>query len=277
MFWFDEAGAYHAGSLRYALLAMQVVLFLISAVHMLLRARGLEKSARLHHLAIGAFGITMTVMVVLQVLNPLLPLYAAGCLLGTSILHTFVLEDLREERRLELEEMLRKDREFQQELGSARLLAYTDALTGVKSSHAYIQAEQQVDGRIAEGTLKDFGVIVFDVNGLKQMNDSQGHEAGDRLIRDACRLICVQFKHSPVYRIGGDEFVAMLEGEDFQNRKALLEEFEQAVEENRRRGAAVVASGLAVFRPGQDNSYRRVFERADVRMYDRKGQLKSLQ
>ena len=90
-------------------------------------------------------------------------------------------------------------------------------------------------------------------------------------------MICQQFNHSPVFRIGGDEFVAMLEGEDYKNRKVLLAEFETRTEESVTSGGPVVATGLAMYRPGRDNSYRRIFERADQRMYDRKGVLKAME
>ena len=217
----------------------------------------------------------MSILVIVQVTYPLLPLYSVGWLLGTCILHTFVLEDMKEDRRLELEEMILREEKQKKELGSARQLAYRDSLTGVKSYNAYVEAEQQVNERIASGKLNEFGVIVFDVNGLKQMNDTQGHDAGDCLLQDASRLICTRFKHSPVFRIGGDEFVALLEGEDYQNRLSLLADFETQAEINLRKGATVVASGLATFRPEEDKSYRQVFERADARMYDRKGMLKA--
>ena len=162
--------------------------------------------------------------------------------------------------------MILREEKPKKELGSAKQLAYRDSLTGVKSYNAYVEAEQLV---------KEFGVVVFDVNGLKQMNDTHGHDAGDSLLQDACRLICARFMHSPVFRIGGDEFVALLEGEDYQNRLSLLADFETQAEMNQCNGSTVVASGLATFRPGEDNSYRQVFERADARMYDRKGQLKA--
>ena len=71
------------------------------------------------------------------------------------------------------------------------------------------------------------------------------------------------------------KFCKMLEGDDFEHRKSLLAEFDTQIEENQKRGAVVVASGLGIYRPGQDNSYRRIFERADQRMYDRKGTLKA--
>jgi GGDEF domain-containing protein len=54
---------------------------------------------------------------------------------------------------------------------------------------------------------------MFDLNDLKHINDRYGHERGDEYIVNCCRLICQVFKHSPVFRIGGDEFVALLRGE----------------------------------------------------------------
>ena len=276
MFWFDPAGNYHAGMMRYILLGLQVLLFLSTAVYVFVASRKAEKSVKRHYKAIGSFGFTMTVMVVLQVFFSLLPLYSMGCLLSVCILHTFVVGDMKEDRRMELEEMLAREQRQKLELGSARHLAYTDSLTGVKNTHAYVETEKLLDERIAAGSIREFGVVVFDMNGLKQVNDTLGHEAGDRYIQEACRMICRQFQHSPVYRIGGDEFVALLEGEDYRNRKILVSAFETHVEMNMRSGKAVVASGLAIFRPGQDNSYRRVFERADQRMYDRKGALKAM-
>ena len=171
--------------------------------------------------------------------------------------------------------LLQRERERDRELGSARHLAYTDQLTGVKNTHAYVEAEAQLNRRIADEELQELGVIVFDVNNLKKTNDSKGHEAGDQLIVTACRMICRRFKHSPVFRIGGDEFVALLEGEDYQNREELLSEFDRIAEVNQENGKAVVASGLATFRPGEDHTYRKIFERADRRMYERKVLLKA--
>ena len=277
MFWLDAEGVYHAANLRYAALAAQVLMFLGSSIYVLVKLGTRTVQLRRRHIAIGVFGIVMSVMVVLQVLLPLEPMYSMGCLLGVCVLHSFVLGDIMEDRRRELEEHIRREKEQKIELGSARYMAYTDQLTGVKNTHAYVEAEKKVDDRISAGELKEFGVIFFDLNGLKMTNDTKGHEAGDQLIQDACRLICRKFKHSPIYRIGGDEFVAMLEGEDYQQRKSLLAEFDTQMEENQKQGGVVVATGLSVYRPGKDHSYRRIFERADQRMYDRKGTLKAME
>ena len=84
------------------------------------------------------------------------------------------------------------------------------------------------------------------------------------------------FKKSPVYRVGGDEFVVFLEQEDYENREKLLAAFNEAVEENRQHDAVVVAAGIAEYVPGQDNSCKRIFDRADEAMYERKHALKNI-
>ena len=156
-------------------------------------------------------------------------------------------------------------------------MAYTDSLTGVKSKHAYNEAEEALDQKINDQSVKDFSIVVFDLNDLKQINDNRGHEIGDEYIRDACKLICSSFKHSPIFRIGGDEFVAILEGEDYANQEELLKSFEKQILENMKKDATVVAYGCSRFDPDKDKSIRRVFERADAEMYKKKTQLKSLE
>ena len=103
-----------------------------------------------------------------------------------------------------------------------------------------------------------------------------GHEAGDEYLKSACRIICEHYKHSPVYRIGGDEFVAILKGSDFENRELLKQKFDELIDENLRTGSVVISSGMAVFNPELDESYTEVFIRADKSMYERKTALKAV-
>ena len=117
---------------------------------------------------------------------------------------------------------------------------------------------------------------MFDLNDLKEINDTKGHKTGDISIFNACMLIQEYFAHSPVYRIGGDEFAVILEGQDFRERVELLSSFNKQAEDNLQTGRIVVASGMSVFRPEEDRSFRSVFERADRMMYRRKAQLKAL-
>ena len=170
----------------------------------------------------------------------------------------------------------KREEENERKLGAARAAAYTDALTGVKSKHAYGEWELELNTHITDGTAPEFAVVVCDVNGLKQVNDTLGHEAGNKYIREACSLVCTSFKHSPVFRVGGDEFAVIMKGDDFENRETILERFDGRVEENIGTGGVVVAAGIAVFDPAHDNAVSDVFERADSLMYDRKRALKEM-
>jgi diguanylate cyclase (GGDEF)-like protein len=197
------------------------------------------------------------------------------------IINFLLFQKLKAERKVieqqrQMEESLRRELRQQEQLQSAMKKVNTDPLTGVKSKHAYIDAEEHMDQRITDGAVSEFGVVVFDVNDLKEINDTRGHGVGDQVIRDACRLICRCFKHSPVFRIGGDEFAAILEGDDYINRNELLDVFEKMMSENAREGKPVISFGCALFNPLQDKSMSTVFERADEIMYHRKTMMKNI-
>ena len=207
----------------------------------------------------------------------ILSMIALTIIIGiTFISHTSVLEGEKNEYRKKLEETLLRELEQKQELGSARQLAYTDPLTGVKSKRAYLEAIERIDKGVSDGSIDEFGVIVFDLNGLKTVNDTLGHEEGDRYIKEGSAIICGTFCHSPVFRIGGDEFVVILEGTDYLKRDILIAEFEELIEENQRSGKVVVSSGMDEFDLSCDTSFSSVFERADKKMYERKCYLKTL-
>ena len=165
----------------------------------------------------------------------------------------------------------------EQEYLKARELARKDALTGLKNKLAYTQAEQQFDERIASGETMPLAIAVCDLNDLKGVNDTFGHAAGDKYIIDACQRICSIFKHSPVFRVGGDEFVAILTGKDFENREALLQRMHEANEAELASAPTVpviIACGIAEFLYGQDHILSEVFDRADEKMYLDKKQIK---
>lgn len=262
VFEFDSAGGYHTGIVRFITLFAQISLYLITSAYAMMVAIKADGNTELHHRTIGISGLVMAAFITLQTFNPMMPYYAMGCIIATSIIHTFVVQGEKYEHK--------------KELGSAKQIAYRDPLTGVKSARAYQEAKEHLNQRISSLQLKELGIIVFDLNNLKQINDNLGHEAGDKYIKDGGELICNQFQHSPVYRIGGDEFVVLLEGEDYANRLALLDEFNRMMEENNRNGKIVISTGLDIFRPGRDINYDSIFERADQRMYDRKKALKSM-
>ena len=116
-----------------------------------------------------------------------------------------------------------------------------------------------------------------DINGLKEVNDTCGHDFGDILIIDACKLICKTFKRSPVYRIGGDEFVVILENGELEHYAELLEEFTREMEAcscGRPGEALSIARGIAIYDSDTDLVFANVFKRADDAMYQNKAAMK---
>ncbi|MBU9739728.1 sensor domain-containing diguanylate cyclase [Diplocloster agilis] len=159
-------------------------------------------------------------------------------------------------------------------------LAYRDPITGVKSKTAYVEAVKNLESRM-QIEQPSFAVAVFDINNLKRVNDEYGHDMGDMQIIAACKIICKVFSHSPVYRIGGDEFVVILTDQGLIDCLPLLDQFKTAIKEHNRniQGDLVlqIARGIAVYDSAADLSYNDVFKRADTAMYHNKNVLKSQQ
>ena len=149
--------------------------------------------------------------------------------------------------------------------------AYQDSLTNVGSSSAFRRECEMLDEEIEEDMAK-FGLIIFDINNLKYVNDTCGHDRGNDYIKGCCKIICEHFKHSPVFRIGGDEFAVVLRSRDYAEREELLraveEEFEKAYHNPDARPweRYSASAGIAVFTPG-DGSVHQVLKRADEQMY----------
>lgn len=153
-------------------------------------------------------------------------------------------------------------------------MAFKDAMTGVGNKHAYEQMQGELNAKIEAGTAEAFALAVCDINGLKRVNDTMGHNAGDDYIKDACLIICDTFSHSPVYRIGGDEFVVLLRNRDYDNREVLEAHLTAKNNDNHGTGRAIIASGISDYRPGEDENISDVFTRADQEMYKNKKALK---
>ena len=150
---------------------------------------------------------------------------------------------------------------------------YVDALTSVRNKGAFADALDQLQEEIDEkGEELEYAIGVFDCDNLKLVNDKYGHDKGDMYLKNACRLICKVFQHSPVFRIGGDEFSVILQNEDFRNREELVRKFYEEKEricslaENRWEEVHV-AMGIAVFEPQSDHGAIDTVRRADKIMY----------
>lgn len=276
-FWFDENGVYHAGSARNITLLLQILLFLLTSIYTFAIKANTEIATKRLRRTVGFFGFEMAALIIVQLFYPLLPLYSIGFLISSCLLHSFVVEDEKTEYLKTLEETLKREKEQSQELGTAKKKIYTDPLTGAKSKQAYIEDVQRLDEKINSGSLKEAGIVIFDLNDLKHINDTMGHDTGDIYIYTASMLISEFFNRSTVYRIGGDEFAVILEYDDYSERNDLLAKFNRQAVQNLRSEKVVIAAGIAEYKPGFDKSFRSVFDRADKQMYSRKKQLKKLQ
>lgn len=166
---------------------------------------------------------------------------------------------------------------------SARMmdLANKDALTGIRNRTAYEKEIQKLEWELSDGNT-NFGIVMIDLNFLKRINDTYGHEQGNTAIKKLCFIVCHVFEHSPVFRIGGDEFVAILKNEDYENRDELVEEFRAQLEvlqndDNAEPWEKISAAiGIAVFEKDRDASVDNVFKRADQLMYENKKDMKAV-
>ena len=157
--------------------------------------------------------------------------------------------------------------------------AYRDSLTKTGNRAGYLSLEKELQLRMVLGQWPEFSLVVADVNGLKEINDTLGHEEGDMLIRNTSALLRGVFVNSQVFRIGGDEFVVVLTGEDHRERAMLLERLRaqslpcvdrEAVEA----GRTSVACGMAAYDRETDRTVAAVFDRADREMYRCKTRMK---
>ena len=155
--------------------------------------------------------------------------------------------------------------------------AYVDALTSVRNKGAYTTYIEDMQKRMDEGGSQEtaFAVGVFDCDNLKRINDRYGHEKGDVYLKTASRLICHVFQHSPVFRIGGDEFSVILQNADYENREVLVEQFKAGMAEisasaKHEWEEAHIAMGIAVYDSQRDRSVNDVIRRADESMYENK-------
>lgn len=160
-------------------------------------------------------------------------------------------------------------------------LMYTDTMTRVRNKAAYGECVEGIYKGIREKEKFRFIVTVLDINDLKRVNDTYGHEYGDKLIQNGAAILKKVWGNDFVYRVGGDEFVVMHFGmvkEEAENKISL---FEEAIEEYNRQNTEEelylqIAVGMAEYNPETDKEYMDVFRRADNAMYEDKKRKKGI-
>ena len=158
-------------------------------------------------------------------------------------------------------------------------LAYIEPMTKLGNSLAYKKRLEAVAKDIANGKT-DFTLIVMDLNGLKRVNDNYGHEKGDTYIKNAAEIIRSVFGEKDSFRIGGDEFAAVLGSRSDEEINALIEQLNSAMSDFNKGKTEIydqvhIAVGGSSYRKGEDEDTSDVFRRADSAMYEDKKRKKA--
>ena len=155
-----------------------------------------------------------------------------------------------------------------------------DALTGIRNKAAYNNELKREAVKLKDGDTK-LGLAIVNLNGLKKINAGYGYDKGDIAIKKLSRLVCLVFDHSPVFRIGGDEFAVILRGGDYDHYSELEARLnaeigamarDEALEPWERVSAAI---GAAFYDGELDDGTDSLFKRADHAMYDRKREMQT--
>lgn len=229
-------------------------------------------------LLIVAISVALTISVTRHLVRPLKELNVAAQKIAAGEFTVSLTKQSKDEVGTLAESFLLTVEHLQKYISYINGLAYRDSLTGVKNKTAYLEVEKNMEEQMRSGR-PEFAVVVLDINGLKKVNDTYGHDFGDMLIICACKIICNVFRHSPVYRIGGDEFVVILENNDYEHYQELLENLQIEIDkynENSRTDSRVsVARGIALYESETDLVFANVFKRADDAMYQNKAAMKA--
>ena len=175
-------------------------------------------------------------------------------------------------RSIHLEKKAREEEHLVKDLNKQ---VFVDPLTSVRNKGAITKFIDELQGRIDSGEKVEAAIGMFDCNDLKYINDKYGHDKGDEYLKAASRLICRVFQHSPVFRIGGDEFAVILQNEDYYNREELIGLFDADESEINRLAEnewyeVNVAIGIADYDPSIDGTVIDTMRRADKMMYENK-------
>ncbi len=168
--------------------------------------------------------------------------------------------------------------EKDKQIGEISRVALLDALTGVGSQTAFNQQTKNLEEKI-RSEKKPVAVVMMDINWLKNINDSFGHDAGDKYLCGSCKLICNTYKHSPVFRIGGDEFAAILVDTDYEHREELMKKLNAACNDAFVRKDCEpwerysIAAGMSECADGE-TTLKAALTRADKAMYAAKRKFK---
>lgn len=167
-------------------------------------------------------------------------------------------------------------------LGYVKGIAYKDSLTGFRNRNALDNFIKDFNDKLDGKEVLHFGIVVLDVNDLKKINDTYGHNYGNKLLICARDVISKTFTRSPIFRTGGDEFIVILQHIDYTNRERLMELLQVNMAETEAKSSSPwesvsFAAGLATYDFEKRESFDDVLRRADEAMYRNKREIKANQ
>ena len=158
-------------------------------------------------------------------------------------------------------------------------LAYSDVMTGVNNKGAFERDSEGVTQTCLRHN-EEFAVVVADINGLKDVNDSLGHIVGDELIKGIAFELVKVFGKRNTYRTGGDEFCVLIRGTTEREVLEGISRFEEGVRDFSNQNQSMfhrdinAATGYSFFDPQKDSDFSDVYTRADEYMYRKKEKMK---
>jgi diguanylate cyclase (GGDEF)-like protein len=145
-------------------------------------------------------------------------------------------------------------------------LAETDALTGLANFRRFSETVE-LEIKRSERTARAFAVLIFDLNGMKRINDRHGHSAGNcalcrlaDIFRSSCRL------NDTVARYGGDEFVILLPETDGKEANAVVRRICERLSNDREEPKLSMSVGIAVY-PEDGTANETLFQTANRALY----------
>ena len=179
-----------------------------------------------------------------------------------------------------LKQTLTKLKDTEEQADAMVELASRDSLTGIRNKTAYDKYIESNRETFLSGD-EGFGFVMIDLNYLKKTNDTYGHDKGNISIIKLCKTVCEIFDHSPVFRIGGDEFIVVLKGRDYGNIEKLMRTFHERTAGFEKDASlqpwekVSAAIGYALYDKEIDNGIEDVFKRADEAMYECKTSMRA--
>ncbi|RZT02984.1 diguanylate cyclase (GGDEF)-like protein [Cuneatibacter caecimuris] len=197
-----------------------------------------------------------------------IPVYLAVSVMIISCYVVFVMSIIKTQKIHDQNKYLQYEKKLYQ-------LAYEDALTGLLNRASYVECVQKVMS--GEGKA-DLYCIAFDMNGLKNINDTKGHAMGDRALKAVAESLAAVFTgyESKIFRIGGDEFIVFLKNTESLDIQAVLAQLDSHLErQGKELGTSLSAAAGWCFLPAEEHMrIEKALEQADKEMYAVKKKMK---